>query len=238
MTIERYHDDAQEFASEIEEVLPIALHAVTIADANPGKSSIYSTGDMYDTTTVMRDDIYQGGVLHDRATKLYIKLYPNRADAELQYATMNALQRRLAQEAIGITTVRHLALLSTTPDGAAAAIIEPAAGTPAKELPMQDRASIALRTQRTIDATLGRNTARLLVNDLNRPRNVAGNIFIRDLDETRHLTLIDQPFYNIDMTPRKVRKALIRLGMHDDADRIAALMRKHQPQDSGGLFWW
>lgn len=237
MITERYHDDAPEFSSEIEEVLRIALHAVTIANTDPNKSSVYSTGDMYGTT-VISDDIYRGGVLHDRATELYIKLYPNIADAELQYATMNALQRHLAQEAIGITAVRHLALLSAAPDGAAAAIIEPAAGISAKELPMQERASIALQTQRTLDTTLGRNTARLLVNDLNRPGNVAGNIFIRDIDETRHLTLIDQPFYNIDTTPKKVRKALIGLGMHDDADRIATLMRKHKPQDTDGWFWW
>lgn len=177
-----YDEDAINAALEIAEsmsVMPLRVVRASFGDDRFG----HVVAHRYDESRY---------VLQDASTGLYLKAHPSLDDARTQQAVMNALHRRLSQSDIGITAVRHLAVVNQ-PRGRAVSVIEPAPGV---SLRARYRGSLSMTLEAEmvhirLRRELGDFVAYTLINDVQRGGNIGGNVMINDEDGTH--VLIDQP---------------------------------------------
>lgn len=149
--------------------------------------------------------------IHDSESDMYIKSYKHTVDAELQYRTMNVLYRRLARQDVGVRAVRHLAVLENG-QMRPTAVIEPAVGESVQRsvCTYMERRVLAKDIAGRLDMVLGSVTRRILINDIERSTNMAGNL---NRDDAGVYHLYDQPFIYRDARYLRMRAALQWLEM-------------------------
>lgn len=144
--------------------------------------------------------------LYDEASQLYLKIYKHDSEAELQFKTMNVLHRRLIQHDVGVKAVRHLALVQGN-DSYSTAVVEPAPGEYVRRRlsNYSDMNALTDAIIRQLDKAIPFHIRHILINDINRYNNKAGNL-VQDEDGTYYL--FDQPFVNSNAPHLLMRSAL------------------------------
>ena len=173
-------------------------------------------------------------VVRDIQSGLYIKSYPYRDDAELQFAAMNAMAGALDERGEGVSAVRHFALIDG-PGQLPVAVIEPATGRRVSQLTtdISERKRILRETRRRLDVGLGMFASRAIANDLVQMQNIGGNVYI---DREGDFQLIDQPVFSI-ASALLARRAIRSLGWKEPIAHWspARLTRQVPHSRRGGL---
>ena len=143
-------------------------------------------------------------VIRDAASGLYIKTYKSRPEARDQFDTMNTLAQILPDKTDSyLDAVEHLAIIGSSNNTTAVAIIAPAVGTSlahqysksfeyGKDIPLVKRVH---EIRRSLNRSLGFTASHTLTNDIgdnwaNEWGGVGVNIY--SLDKDGPYTLIDQ----------------------------------------------
>lgn len=148
-------------------------------------------------------------VMRDAQSGLYLKAYPDTRDAELQFAVMNTLSRKLLEYDVGVQAVQHFALIERAGD-TPVAVIQPAQGTRLYQMdrPKKEIRAMLKDVRTRLDTALGRRASRALVNDLDRMQNFGGNVFLGD---DGSYMLIDQPVFQL-ANRKRAREIVVEAG--------------------------